>query len=226
MNKIYTLQEVDDLIYEYKKTHNPKISLEIFKAFEGFIVKYAHFLKNGIYKKSDKDLMGLMRILNIKDTLNNPIKAMFNTWSSDDIFNELYLLFLKSINQFTKRKEGPYFTGYIYNYYKYLIKDWITELSQDALNSVHTTHMEDAENLTLPEPDLTEYENICLTEKTTLTQDEKYILHLYYNKKMTMDEISKMIGYDRVYLTKLKNQAKEKLISSGMLLEDFEKLDK
>lgn len=219
--KIFTLKEVDILIQKYKKKPSKEISLELFKAFEGFILKYTHFLKYGSIKNNDKDLLGLAKLLDIKDFSNNPIKKIFETWDLHDIFNELYLLFLKSINQFTKRKSGPYFTGYLYNYYKYMVKNWIQSISKDILNINKTIDIENIPEIGEEEIDIQEYDNLCLTEKTSLTQFEKYILYLYYGKKMTEQEIGDLLGVVRVHIHRLKKKAKNKLLSSGIILDDL-----
>jgi hypothetical protein len=227
MNKIYTRKEIDELIAEYKKTPTPEVSLEIFKAFEGFILKYAHFLKYRYIKAfpKDKDLHSLMKMLNISDIHNSPILKIFDTWDFSEIFNQLYLIFLESIKLFTRRKEGPYFVGYLSQYYKFMVKEWIAYLSHDALNSVNTHFIESDEDIEENYKDIKEYENICLTEKTPLTQLEKYILYLSYGKKLTMDEISELLDIHRVYLQELKNKAKDKLLGSGIILDDLEKPD-
>ena len=221
MTKIYTLEEIDKLINEYKDKHSKESSLELFKAFEGFILKYSYFLKYGKVKNNDKDLMGLVKILDIKDLSHNPIKKIFENWDFHDIFNELYLLFLKCINQFTKKKKGPYFAGFLYNYYKFMVKEWIQSLSKDVLNAVTTVDIENLPEIKEEEIDIQEYDNICLTEKTSLTQFEKYILYLYYGKKQTESEISKLLGVGRVHVHRMKNKAKNKLLSSGIILDDL-----
>jgi RNA polymerase sigma factor (sigma-70 family) len=223
MNKIYTADEVDCLIADYKQFPSNVVSLEIYKAFEGFIAKYTNFLKYGTYRDNDADLKGLMRMLNITDVARSPVHNIFASWSSDDIFNELYLLFLQCINKFVRRKNGPYFTGYLYAYYKFMVKTWISHLSQDVLNTVKMAEVDDMNVLEEELLDVKEYENICLTEKSTLTQLEKLILHYHYGKRMSMNEIAELLDINRSYLNQLKNKAKDKLIDSGITLEDFEK---
>lgn len=222
MTKIYTVKEIDDLIKSYKKTADEKVSLEIYKAFEGFILKYAHFLKYGTIKNNDRDLMSLARILDIKDLSNNHVKNMFETWELYDIFNELYYLFLMSISRFVKIKNGPYFSGYLYNYYKYLVHQWIRSIKGDIMNNSNPISMENLPELEgEAEINAIEYENICLTEKTSLNQFEKYILYLSYGKKLTETEIAELLSVSRLHIHQVKNKARKKLITSGMLLEDF-----
>ena len=246
MNKIYTIEEVDELIKKHKKYHDEESALELFKAFEGFILKYTYFLKNGHVKINDKDLMSLAGLLGIKNYQNNPIKTMFDSWEIHDIFNELYLLFLICINQFVRRKEGPYFTGYLYNSYKYYVKDWISKLSEDILNTnkvylisdlnsdididensdmFTSSKYREMENVVFEDKkvDTIKYDNICFTEKTTLTNFEKYILYLYYGKKIRDKEIAELLGIRRLHVNIIRNKAKRKLIGSGIILDDFEK---
>ncbi len=230
MTKIYTLQEIDTLISKCKKNKDPKIMETLLKAFEGFIVKYAWFLKYGKCIKNDRDLVGLIKLLQ-KGGMNTSemVKRIFESWTYDDIINELKYIFLKSVNQFTKRKEGPYFTGYLYTCYKYMIKQWIRDISKDVMSlgkieNVDELSKKDRVYISDNEPEKIEYENFCMTEKTCLTQYEKYILYLHYGKKISVSKIAKMYGMDRTSINLIKKQAKDKLINSGMGLDDFEKI--
>lgn len=228
MNKIYTLQEIDDLINKYKKTYKQKYLSELFKAFEGFIVKYAYFLKYGKCHGTDRDLIGLKKLLTCKGG-DDPvfiITKIFEIWEYNDIINELNILFIKSVNIFTKRKEGPFFTGYLYNYYKYMVKEWIEKVSQDAMNYINRKNLDELncnDQMFLQEKDIPKYENFCLTEKTVLTQLEKNILYLHYGKKISIANIAKMFGINRSYANLLKKTAKDKLMNSGITFDDFEK---
>lgn len=225
MSRIYTKEEIDVLISDYKKKPTEELAEQLLKAFEWFILKYAHFLKYRYVKSypEDKDIHGLMSILNIKEIHNNPILAMFDTWDFSDIFNELYMLFMQSIVQFTRRKDGPYFTGYLYTYYKFMIKKWICQLSKDAMNSVNVMSIDDHENLEDSKEIHPQYKNICLTELTELSPDERMILFYSYQKKMTKREISELLGYGKTHIDDLRQRAKKKIIASGFILDDFER---
>lgn len=226
MNKIYTLDEVDNLIQRYKKYEKKEDLSELLGAFEGFIVKYTCFLKYGRYTNNDRDLISLIGLLNPKnEDAINLIKNIFNSWEYEDIFNELNFIFIKSIKQFTKKKEGPFFAGYLYNYYKFMVKEWIEKISKDIYNR-ERVWIEDLDNIKNGKQDnieQNEYENLCLTKKTDLTQLEKSILYFHYGKKVSIANISEMFGLQRSYINRIKNKAKEKLLKSGITLDDFEK---
>ena len=93
MNKIYSTTEIDKLIKDYKTKKCPKASLELFRAFEGYLLKYSYYIKYGNIKAKDKDLIALGHLLGFNK--NNIALCIFETWEFQDIFNELYLIFLK-----------------------------------------------------------------------------------------------------------------------------------
>lgn len=230
MIKIYTLKEIDDLIFTYKKTKSPEIMEILINAFEGFIVKYAQFLKHGKLNSNNKDLIGLTKLLqkNNSQDVSKLIKKILESWDYYDVVNELKFIFIKSVNKFTKRKKGPYFAGYLYTYYKYMIKQWIQKISKDVMN---LSKIENIDKLNFKDQvyindntTKTEYENFCLTGKTKLTQYEKYILYLHYGKKIPVSKIAKMYGMDRTSINLIKKKAKDKLINSGITLDEFEKI--
>lgn len=231
MNKIYSKEEIDKLIDKYRFTSKPEFIEELISAFEGFILKYAYFLKYGSYQPYDKDIIGLICMLKRDET--SPIvyiKKIFNAWELEDIVNEIKLIFINSINHFTKRKEGPFFSGYLYACFKYEVKEWIKQLSQDIMNTYIPVDIETMDDKHFPdaqEKDMedieNEYENLCLTSKTTLTQTEKCVLFLHYGKGMSTQEIASQLGVSRQIINKIKINGKSKLLSSGITLEDFQR---
>jgi len=224
MNRIYTTDEINVLVKKYKRGNHPEASLELFKAFEGYLIKYAHFIKYGSIKSTDKDLISLSCLLNINKDKNNAVMYIFETWEFQDIFNELYLLFLKCVNRFVKRDNGPSFVGFLYNYFKYTVKDWISYISKDALNNLN---IEEFDGATIQQDCSfsynTEYDNICLSSRVILSQEEKYILHLHYGVKMSLKGIAKLLGISRSSVTSIRDKAIAKLKESGVILENLEK---
>lgn len=220
MKKIYTNKEIDKLIHRYKKTKNRKTLKSLHDAFEGFILKYTFFLKYGKSKGSDKDLKDLSRILGIHG--NNPVLKIFNSWDETDIYNELFIKFVECIDKFKKIDKGPHFSGYIYNYFKYIIKEWIRKLSKDVLNNVNILslsyidieHEKDISNIS-------EYQHICFHEKLPLTRFERYILYLSYGKEMNDGEIASLLSTTRDNVNYAKNIGKEKLTKENITIDNF-----
>ena len=193
--KLYNVIEIDRLVKNYKRTKDSKVLNELINAFEGFIIKYANFIKYGRYNPSDTDIQGMMKILSSKNCNSITfLKSLFEKWEYNDILNELKCLFIKSVTQFTKRDKGPFFVGYLYQYYKYMIKSWIRYLSKDVLNNLGLETIPQHYQLE-DKSDVQLYENICLSEKIKLNQLEKYILYLHYGKR-----ISRVIIFHRMIL--------------------------
>ena len=226
MNKIYTLEEINVLVNKYRETEKNEYISEIFRAFEGFIYKYVHFLKFGKYKESDRDLIKLLGFFTGKH--ENPIyyiKKTFDSWEYEDVLNELNYLFIKMVHQFIQTKNTTSFTGFIYHHYKFIVKTLIQKTSKDVMNSMlKIEYLDEVDFMeSLEDPTPTKYENICLLKKTDLNQLEKYIIYLHYGKKISINTIAQMLGLDRSSINILKKQAKSKLISSGITLQDLEK---
>jgi len=235
--KKYTIEEIDDLLFKYRKYGKEEYLLELFNAFSGYVTKYANFLKFGYFKAKDKDIIGLIRMLSDKNNNKSGtdvIRMIFQNYSYDDIKGEMNLLFLKSIKQFVKKKNGPGFTGYLYNCFKFYVKRWIQKISSDVFNTLKIDFIPDIINdLKLDwmtddeflyencDKKNDEFENLCMTDKTDLTNFEKYVLYLSYGRKMPDHKIANIIGNHQQSIWRIKFYAKKKLNDSKINLEDF-----
>jgi len=217
MKKLYTTDEIQQLILKYKKSPSSDLYSKINDAFEGFIIKYAHFIKYNIHS-NDKDLNEFASILESYNILKC-IYNVFRTWDIEDIIGEFRIIFFECIKKY-KDLNGPKFTGYIYNYYKYDIFKWLKKQLDDVMNSAYINEVKDT-NIDNEIIDL--YEHICISDKTPLTSIEKYILYLSYGKQLDDTSISKLLNISRQLVNNIKIKAKKTLIGSGITLEDFKK---
>jgi len=219
--RIYTPEEIDKLLFKYRNTGNNKYMAEILKAFDGFIYKYVRFLRFGHYKYTDKDIIHLISMLSasIPEKTVRYINNLFADMEFEDVLSEIRLMFMKSVKKFVKKKNGPYFAGYLYNYFKYDVKAHIKYLSKDAMYHVNKSVKDTMKHET---QETTAYQNICFSSTNCLTQLEKYILYLCYGKKMNGEQVGNMLGMARSSITVIKNKAKYKLIQAGMMFDDFE----
>jgi len=241
--KKYTIEEIDDLLFKYRKYGKKDYLLELFNAFSGYIAKYANFLKFGKFKPKDKDIICLIGMLNNKNSSESgtdAIRIIFQNYSYDDIKSDLGLLFLKNVKQFVKRENGPCFTGYLYNYFKFSVRDWIRKISSDVFNTLKIDFIpdiindmkldwmtddellyDDYDSYNNADEKSDKFENLCMSDKTDLTNFEKYILYLSYGKKMRDYEIADIIDVQPMQINRIKLGARQKLVDSEMDLNDF-----
>ena len=227
----HDIKKIDELIRNYKislsEREQRELLSDILASFEGFIVKYANFLKNGEYNASDRDLLGLIKMLKSpKNTIDQTIGIIRKTldgYTYDDIIGELKLRFVKCIKRYTKKEDGPPFTGFVYAYYKFIVKEWIASLSKDLLNSKTIVTLDKVMFFACDEfsEQLKIFDDLNMLDNTELTNLEKYILYLYYEKAMRDREISKTIGLTRAYVNKIKNNAISKIKKSGLNEHDL-----
>jgi RNA polymerase sigma factor (sigma-70 family) len=155
------------------------------------------------------------------------IKQVFQKSEYADVYDELRLLFIKSVRQFVKKKNGPYFAGYLYNCFKYAIKNLIENTRKDIMIS---NKMESLDDLNIRDYKYLEnesrinqqYENFYLVEQEILNPIERSILYLHYGKRISIIRIAEMYGMERSSINIIKRKAKDKLINSGITLDDFE----
>ena len=213
--KLYTLEEIDKMIEKHK--NGELQSLEIYKAFEGFIFKYVCFLKYARHENSE-DIKSLMKILKISPR-GHIYTTIFSSWDETDLFSELYCIFLKCLNYY-KKMPGKGFVGYIYNYFKFAVKKWLKNLSADALNHVKMISL-DSKIEEIMAPEVKKFHNPCLIDMNILNQAEKYVLYLSYIKKIRTTFLAKKLITSRGILNTIKTQARRKLICSDYNIDDF-----
>ena len=220
--KLYTYDEINSLVTSYKNTGRKAYLAKLLKIFEGYIVKYTNFLKFGTFKRTDKDLIMLINMVEHSSSTPRIIQKIFESYTYDDIFNEISIMFIKAVNAFKQKENGPGFTGYIYCYLKFMVKKKIKEISSDILNTLKVNFDTEYE---FSDEVLENYEskikNICFFDDEILNKFEKYILYLSYGKKISAREISKLLYTSRNKINNIKLISKNKLLNSGITINDF-----
>jgi RNA polymerase sigma factor (sigma-70 family) len=232
VRRIYTYTDIDKLVRRYRSGDEAAIA-ELLSAFEGFIVKYANFLKHGYISRGDWDIQGLIKMLtprmppelkrralngeipSYRDRLSLIREAM-QSYEYEDIVSELNIMFMESALQFRKRKDGPSFTGFLYSYFKYKVKRWIDKRLKDVLNMANlATITEREENMQMLE-DTQEFELHFSKAKPFLDSVTRWILHLYYCKGYTDVEIAKIVGVTGKWICMQRRKAVKKMRELGV----------
>ena len=238
-----TLKYINKLYENYNKEVDEKKRKEYLKelmdSFEGYIFKFYNFLIYGHYKEKDSDIKSLVNMISNSNHSKavNLIQKILSGYSEDDILSRLQLIFLKCVRKYEQQENGPGFTGFLYNYYKYEVRDWIRDLSKDPLNKVSTLRESDFEedkngvfsdiisiksvNYSEQSQKMSKYSNICFVENFNLTNLEKYILYLRCIKGFSDKEISELLNVTRPYINIIKNKSIRKLEDTNYSIEDI-----
>lgn len=230
--RIYSYEDIDRLVRRYKGGDDEAIA-ELLAAFEGFIVKYANFLKYGYMNKGDWDIQGLVRMLRPKISIElrkrmlagevqmppdrlEIIREAMRSYDYEDIVGELNVMFMESALQFKKRRDGPTFAGFLYSYFKFRVKRWITLRLRDALNVTNIASLtEREENMQMLE-DTQEFENQFSRAKPHLDSVTRWILHLYYCKGYTDAQIAKIISVTSKWVCMQRRAAVKRMRELGV----------
>lgn len=213
-------EEMDKLVQKYKDTTDESKKARILKtvldAFEGYILKFANFLEHGRCDKSDADIQHLIYMISFRssdcdltyrDVLNNVLQS----YTRDDIVSELQLNFIRCVDLYEKREGGPGFSGYIYNYYKFTVKNWIRALSKDALNTIPVYRFEESIHDTVYVESMDFMNNLCFNENINLSNLEKYVLFLYWDKGLYDKDIARILNVSRQWVQLIRHQGEHKL---------------
>lgn len=221
--KIYTYADIEALVIRYKDGDRDA-SGELFKAFSGFIAKYANFLKFGSIAKKDRDLQGLLRLLCPKG--DNPkarmsiIREAIRSYEYEDVVGELNVLFLKSVAQFKTRESklggNVPFAGYLYAYFKFMVKRWIDQRLVDVMNTVKLVELSEEEQEVQMLEDTRDFEIQFGRVRPALDGVTRWILHLYYAKGLQDREIGKIIRVSGNWICGQRRAAIRKLRDLGM----------
>ncbi len=216
--KIYSYEDVDRMVQQYKLGDRKAIE-ELFKAFEGFIAKYANFLKFGIYSRADRDLHGLIRMMCPKgDAVRSRlglIQSALRSYDYEDIIGELNVMFMESALHFQKRKTGPHFSGYLYGYFKFKVKRWMDKTLVDVMNTVKIVELTEEEEKVQMLEDTKDFEMTFSKAKPVLDSVTRWILHLYYYKGMQDKEIGKLVSVSGNWICSQRVTALKKLKTLG-----------
>lgn len=232
VRRIYTYTDIDKLVRRYRAGDEAAIA-ELLAAFEGFIVKYANFLKHGYTARGDWDIQGLIKMLTPRMSLNMKwhalngdvpgyrdrlvlIREAMQSYEYEDIVSELNVMFMESALQFRKRKDGPSFPGFLYSYFKFKVKRWIDKRMKDALNMANiATITEREENMQMLE-DTQDFELHFSKAKPFLDAVTRWILHLYYCKSYTDAQIARMVGVTSKWICMQRRKAVRRMRELGV----------
>jgi RNA polymerase sigma factor (sigma-70 family) len=230
--RIYSYEDIDKLVRRYKQGDEEAIA-ELLAAFEGFIVKYANFIKYGYMSKGDWDIQGLVKMLRpkipssmrmkmLRGEISMPpdrldiIRDAMQSYEYEDIIGELNVMFMESALQFKKRKDGPTFAGFLYSYFKYTVKRWIVLRLRDALNVANIATLTEREDNMQMLEDTQEFENQFSRAKPHLDSVTRWILHLYYCKGYTDTQIAKIASVTSKWVCMQRRQAIKRMRELGV----------
>lgn len=127
----------ESLIKKYRETGDKEYLDSLLLSFKPFIKKYVKLLKYGQFYKNDRDVLYLLSLLNPDKKklteVSNYISGIFFRWDKEDIYQELYRIFLYQVKLY-KKKKGVGFNGYIYNTFHFRVKILIESLAREILN--------------------------------------------------------------------------------------------
>lgn len=221
--KLYSYKDIEALVIQYKEGSRDA-SGELFKAFAGFIAKYANFLKFGVLGKKDRDLRGLTHLLcpkndNVRARMGL-IRDALRSYEYEDIVGELNVLFLKSVAQFKTRESklggNVPFAGYLYSYFKFMVKRWIDQRLVDVMNTVKLVELTEEEKELQILEDTKDFEAQFSGSRPVLDSVTRWILHLYYSKGLRDQEIGKIIRVSGNWVCCQRRAALKKLHDLGM----------
>lgn len=195
------MNNINAVIEKYKTNEKKEYVEIIYNNFKGFLYQYVLYLKFGILPKSYNYSLSILS----KIVQSTKYYKIFVDWDKEEIFNELFILLLK----FIKQNPNSNNIQYIYNQFKYEIKSWILSLQKDFLY-----HEERFLSYIDQNKEFNEVKNIpnfCLDSSYELTNDQRYILYLYYNNKLNLKEISAILQTDVSIISKIKQEAEKKL---------------
>jgi RNA polymerase sigma factor (sigma-70 family) len=224
MENKYTLEEIDELVFKYQKTNDTESIKILLKLFERFIIKYVNFLKFGIvgkhYDSNIRQLFNMMVSTRANSDIGS-INKIFQDIDVEDLIPELQMIFINNVKRFKKQKDGPNFTGYVYNYYKYSITEFFRKLSSDAMSHKAIIPAYNTDDVDAPEDadsvienrieTKIEFENLCFSTTKKISQLEKYILYLTHEKDLSGIEIANLFNISPSSIDIIKRNAQKKI---------------
>jgi RNA polymerase sigma factor (sigma-70 family) len=219
--KIYRYEDIDNLVRKYKKGDEEAIA-ELLKAFEGFIIKYANFLFYGRFDRQDWDIQGLIKMLQPKGMSDGSkdrlplIRSALQSYEYDDIVGELNAMFMESALIFKKRRDGPTFAGFLYSYFKFMVKRWIDKRMKDALNVSNLMPLPEREDNMQMLENTQEFEMKFSKAKPVLDSVTRWILHLYFIKNYTDPQIAKIVGVTSKWICIQRRRAMKRMRELGV----------
>jgi hypothetical protein len=190
------IEETEYQLSLYRKKQEKEQVEYIYIHYRLFLYQYVNFLKYGhIGDKANYPLLSFVGI--IKEI---PTTKMFETWHEDEIFDELFIKLLYFIKDYKDEK----IVKYISNCFKFRIKEWLMELRKDVLYRYEKlTNIEDTYNLSDNSYEMKEISD----NNVELKSINDYIVYLYNNKNLSIEQLGKLFKISKEKALKLKNRA-------------------
>lgn len=241
MNRLISPEEeewygyIDSLAIKFQDG-DADCGMELIDIFYPFLNKYNAILRDGKLNLNDVDARKFIGLFisdqNIVSRLNrhwqsaevrsvayrtaNYVAQSCNALDDDDIRQEIYIAFLTIVNRWVKKKEKSFFTGYMYNSFRYELQRSIASIIRNPIvNSGSVTiHYNDDEgenseyeelfNINTEDTMMISLENVldtnwvrgltCSEEFLDLTVLERMILKDYYSSDLSDREIAAKTG--------------------------------
>lgn len=213
--KLLTPEKANSLVKEYQTSGDPKALRELIEAFDGYLHKYLCLIRDGTVNLRDKDTRQFLYLFKGKSpTSHDAYRILYvlhnicSHLSREDIYGELVVLFITAVKKYEKRPTGPNFSGFLCNYFRYLVKHWLGRMSKDALSRSDLFPFlpdkridrgtEQARTLRLTSAGDVEIVDVRHPILKHLTEEERKILSLYYQEGYSDQDITSLLGKDKV----------------------------
>lgn len=221
------------MVLKYKATKDSRTGEKVLDIFSPFLNKYFRLLREGMFHKNDYDAKRFLALFKNEEAapLKGPASIIYyrNTaqylmrftlaFSDEELLQQLKLLFLEALNRWEKRTKPKetYFTGFIYNYYRFKVKNWLSKFSKEKLNrpeelANYDVDLYGTEEVWGPEIDLNWVKGkSCGDIFKDLTKEERMIIRMSFIERLTDVEISKRLSIHRNNIHKYKKEAIRKI---------------
>jgi len=223
------------LVMSWKNNPNKKTLEEILMRFDGYIEKYSRMLKANGYV--DRELTSFLYLFG-RDLENTKalLKQILFSYSYPTVKAELILIFINVMKHYKYMENGPMFPGYLKNYYKFKIKNWIDKLSKNPLNKFFSwSLLEDSGKENYDKQKNPDIESIPIENKSEvldimhqdefvkirkiLTYQEQIITQYYFIEKMPCIKLLHLYSLTRKDFNSLIKSIKNKLATYYHLKE-------
>lgn len=202
---IYTLDEIDNMVNDYKNTTSQEALGKLMEAFNPYLTKWVNIIKCRHMNVSDTEvasfigLFGCSNMLDLRSMLINTFRYM----SGEEVYHELLVLFIYTILRY-KKIGGGYFPGYLKNTFKYSVYRWVNGNVRQASQVTcipGNISSSSNDNEILLDPNILP----CLSSK------EKMILYMRYIDDKSIEDIANTYKCTTSNINRIIRGAKKKL---------------
>lgn len=201
---IHTLDEIDQLVEDYKSSTSQESLSKLIDAFNAYLYKWVNVIKCHYINVGDSEtgsfvgLFGCSSMMDLRSILTNT----FRYYTDEEIYHELLVLFIYTILQY-KKIGGGYFPGYLKSSFKYRIYRWVNDNVKGNMKlsppEIRTNN--DSDYDILLDPDVL----------PNLSSKEKMILYMRYIDDRSIDDIAEIQGCTPQNINLIIRKAKAKL---------------